>query len=389
MRFELHHFSTTLIVALLRGCRSDTFPLDDVADFIPNRWRKRVNPITSTMQKESESFRAQLDTAPDNFPKPLPNFGPDNIRRQKAKDHKKRSDLRIPGALSIEPVVRRAAKSQSLEVSESAIWVLVIAAREYAMTILKSCANIKKSSFEGKHLRVPQPRPHTLTYKPKPGESARKPATFQKKPPFKGPMQISPLDIHTLVTQLPMGAVGSNGGTVSRISYETTLFNSFDIGESFTADNFDDLRRSIVARMMNAPRVETPKPARKPPPEAAPQDDGVGRISPHGGLGKGAKDLAALRLRSSFTKKDGESLLSEDKSDPKVQPEQLKVDEKYANAPLNPIETQGEQKTEEQGDPQAAARRGKGYGVKNLRAMLARNKPEDSSEQPESPLAEK
>ena len=377
------------MVALLRGCHSDAFPLEDVAVFIPHQWKKRVKPITTTRQKESESFRAQLDTAADDYRKSLLSFGPSQIRRQAAKDNKQRTELRIPGALSIEPVVRRAATSQSLEVSESAIWVLVIAAREYAMTILKSCANIKRSSFEGKHLRVPQPRPHTLTYKPKPGDLARKSGNAQKKPSFRGPMRISPLDIHTLVTQLPMGAVGSNGGTVSRMSYETTLMNSFDIGAGFTGENFNDLHRSIVSRMMNTPSAETPKPAPNATTEAAAQEDAVGRLSPHGGLGRGAKDLAALRLRSSFTKKEGEALLPEEKTDARVQSEQPKVDEQLEKTQLNPSLAQGEEKIEEQGDAQAAARRGKGYGVKNLRAMLARNKPDEPGEKPESSSAEK
>lgn len=326
--------------------------------------------IKAPKQKETEFSRLQLDEATSDIRKPLVAFAPCKLGDHGAKPQRHRTELRIPGALSIDPIVRRAASEEALTVSESAIWVIVIAARQYAMTILKSCAEIKKSSFEGNHLRVPQPRPHTLMYKPKPGDSSRKSGSaHKKKQSFKGPMRISPLDIHTLVTQLPMGEVGSHGGTVSRACYETTLMNSFDMGAGFTSNKFDDLRRSIVAKMMNAP----PPPATKP----ADKEDVVDRQSPHGGLGRGAKDLASLKLRSTVAAKKEGDKPSEEKANPAQEPTHHSSVEKAGTSQSGPSPTQAEQKTEDQqqGDAQAGARRGKGYGVKNLRAMLARNKP--------------
>ena len=242
----------------MKGGQSEAFPLEDVASSIPDPWKKRVKVIEAPKRKETDFSCLQSDEVSIDIRKPLVAFAPFKLGDHGGKPQRHRTELRIPGALSIDPIVRRAAIEEALTVSESAIWVIVIATRQYAMAILKSCAEIKKSSLEGNHLRVPQPRPHTLMYKPKPGDSSRKSSSsHKKKTSFKGPMRISPLDIHTLVTQLPMGAVGSHGGTVSRACYETTLMNSFDMGAGFTGDKFDDLRRPIVAKMMSAP----PKPA--------------------------------------------------------------------------------------------------------------------------------
>lgn len=341
--------------------------------------KARVKRIKKKPKEGVAKFGSfELDHAEKDSRRPLVAFMPSSSRREIA-EARERIELRIPGALAIDPIIRNASKMEGIKASENAIWLVVVAAREYAKTILKSCADIKRSASQMKHLRVPQPRPHTLTYKPKPGEMARKPI----KPAAKGEMQITALDVHTLLTQLPMGAVQSLGGTVSRMSYETTLMSTVDARSSFTGGKFEDVRRFVVSKIIPEQPLNQPQSAKAgaqgQAPKTAGKDETLGRISPHGGLGRGAKDLASLRARSSFTsRKEGENPSSQESNVSALHP-----NKPVEQTPSTTNHQPGSSPDYQQGD-QGGARRGKGSGVKNLRAMLARNKPQKPGEHSES-----
>ena len=325
---------------------------------------------SAELVSHQESNRTTLNV--DISRKPILALYPTMDLRQRPQN-KLKTGLRIPGALSIDPKIRHTAAKEGLTPSDNAIWLLVIAAREYAATILKSCTEVKRSAITGKHTRVPLPRPHTLSYKPKPGEASRKanptPKAIQvpRTSGPSGPLHITAFDIHNLITQLPMGAPGSLAGTVSRQSFETTLLHSVDTGSSLdVGEEFDSLRRFIASRINVRTEQATNLAAKTP----GTQED---RKSPHGGLGRGAKDLASLRARATFTSKN-EAESSADRSDSGSHEEKASGQNTGSEGTPVPAEEQQE------GDAQSGGRRGKGSGVKNLRAMLARNKPLDSGE---------
>ena len=338
--------------------------------------RKSTNGASEQgpIRSEQGPIRSNLDM--DISRKPTLALHPTRALLQQSQNHLK-TGLRIPGALSIDPKVRNAAAKEGLTPSENAIWLLVVAAREYASTVLKSCTEVKRSAIMGKYARVPLPRPHTLSYKPKPGEASRKsnptpratqtPRTSGKS----GPLRITAFDVHALITQLPMGAAGSLAGTVSRQLFETTLMHSVDTGSSLNGgERFDSLRRFIVSRINAHAAQATSETSRKAAKVTLTKED---RKSPHGGLGRGAKDLASLWARSTVPSKN-EGGNSAEKSD--VGSHQQTANGQNTGSQAAPVPTEAQQ----QGDAQSAGRRGKGSGVKNLRAMLARNKPLNQGE---------
>jgi hypothetical protein len=331
---------------IVKNCESATAAYGDIIPFIPDHLKnevKRAGTAKDTMKLDLSrvNFHSRVDKEPlvALEAKSTAHLPPAT---------EKRIQLRIPGALAIDPVVRAAAMQESLKVSETVVWLLVVAAKEYATQIIKSCANVKKAACQGIHLRVPQPRPHTLMYKPKPGE-LKKHNESTRKASASGSLRISSFDVHTLLAQLPMGPIHSIGGTVSRMSYETTLMNCVDMGTSFTPDGFEDLKQFVVSRTLSQKASTRPVPG-----------SSVGRLSPHGGLGRGAKDLASLRARSTATSKK-------------------EADEHSGETPSSHA-LQTQENGDRHSDSNAGLRKGKGTGVKNLRAMIARNQPSNPSD---------
>lgn len=357
----------TFASAILRGSHATAQPIVDTSDCITDHMRKNVDVFEKNSSEGlSERRTIQSYVHSDNYRKTT--LGLDVIRKRPlSPESQSKSGLRIVGTLSIDPKVRNAASKEGLTPSGNAVWLLVIAAREYAMTILKSSTEIKRSAILGKHSRVPLPRPHTLSYKPKPGEANKKLSTPKANAATRGsasagPLRITAFDVHTMATQLPMGAATSLAGTVSRQSFETTLMNTVDSGVGLGVGvGFESLRHFVASRINAQVAQAASDTSRK----IVTQED---RKSPHGGLGKGAKDLAALRARSSFiSKSDGDSTTSEITGS---QQERSARESTQSQQSLVSVK-------EQQPDAQPTDRRGKGSGVKNLKAMLARNKPGD------------
>lgn len=322
---------------ILKRCESSSCTADDVVGHVPDHLKGKVKRVAKTADDHTLNFDSSiLHSGSKQGMAPIIATDPPKSESSLAKTT---VSLRIPGALTIDPIVRAAAIQGSLRVTETIVWLLSVAAKEYTRIILKSCADIKKAAYQGIHLRVPLPRPHTLMYKPKPGELKKQNEAIRK-PPFAGRIRITSHDVHTMLTQLPMGPIHSLGGTVSRTTYESTLMDSFDIGTAFTPNGFEELQHFLVSKIFVPKENHTAAMSAK--------GQTAGRLSPYGGLGRGAKDLASLRARSSSaTKKENASLVG-------------------GNVP-------GEEGKET--DAASSARKGKGSGVKNLKAMIQRNKP--------------
>jgi hypothetical protein len=403
--------------------------LADISHNIPDSWRKRVNVLSRApadacinahrgdMQTQADENAEVLDEvlAPQYYAPAISEpYMPPPTTRPSAGG----AASRIPGAIAIDPNVRARAHQLGMKVSENAVWLLVAAAKEYTDSVLKSIITSVKSIDAG---QVPARHPKHQIMKRTKG-SPTKNGTSPGEPTLPSGMirSITATEVHALTARMHTGAVLSLGGSVSRLSYERSLFSSLDMSAATVVNSSDEVRQYITSELLSS--IE-PKPASIQMNETkvgipltqasetsrsdAPTEERK-RLSaaqniilrpPIGGLGRGAKDLAALKARASVTSKDNvggpvaaaQSLPSE--PGPTAAPPEASI----AAPEALPAENPGAQKaatTDDEGkrslqnqspmpkhQPMGVSRKGKGFGVKNLRAMMARSvpKPEDGA----------
>jgi hypothetical protein len=460
--------------------------LCDISHNIPDSWRKRVKllsraPVDGCIKSKRDDIQSQDEKRfqAEGLDEELasqyytPAISGPSVQPPTERPNSASKALCIPGAIAIDPNVRARAHQVGMKVSENVVWLLVIAAREYADSVLKSSIASVKAIEAG---QVPARRPrYGMKRRAKmspakddttPGEPTLPPGVIRC---------ITAPEVHALTASMPTGAVLSLGGSVSRLSFERSLFSSLDMSSAVGGIASDEVRQYITSELLSsiAPKPmkvepstrmseskigppltqasETRQPAKNLPP--------VQRVvrPPIGGLGRGAKDLGALKARSSFTRKDNtggpvavaaaQSLPSESgpttvppesgaatvpqksgpttappesgpaTAPPKSGPATAPPKSGTATAPPKsgtatappettpttteppPADKPGAQKettsdVQEQHSqqinppmpkqqPMAVSRRGKGFGVKNLRAMMARSstvpKPEDGA----------
>jgi hypothetical protein len=312
-----------------------------------------------------------------------------------------RTELRIPGALAIDPIIRSVTSRQSMKAADHAVWLVVVGAREYANMLIKACIEAKKAAAEEKIVRTLRPRALHVSARLKPFDF-----TIKSKAPGGG--HITAFDLYTLTSQLPMGAVRSLGGSVSRLSFEAAQMNSLDTRSSVVEGGFEVLKNFVLSKLTSSIAAASsrslaqqnastkghaaeaaPKAISKPVPRIA--SKATRKISQEesksgGGLGKGAKGLASLRERSSFSKKEDALSTVEKNTSATAQENKgegtVPTEVKQESGP-DADKVEESNMDEDNSDSNSAGRRGKGSGVKNLAAMLKRNRPsteEGSSE---------
>jgi hypothetical protein len=302
-----------------------------------------------------------------------------------------KTELRIPGALTIDPKIRNVTSRQSMKAADHAVWLVVVGAREYANMLIKACIEAKKAAAEDKIVRALRPRALHVSVRLKPFDF-----TIKSKAPGGG--QITAFDLYTLTTQLPMGAVRSLGGSVSRLSFEASQMNCLAERPTVVEGGFDVLKNFVLSKLTAAAssRSLAQKNASTTSQASKPSSKAVSKPIPRaaskaarkvtseedsksgGGLGKGAKDLASLLARSSFSKK-AEAQSTSEKSAPAPHP----GNQREENVPSevsqegDPDADKAEESNmdEDNSGSTSGGRKGKGSGVKNLAAMLQRNRP--------------
>jgi hypothetical protein len=411
--------ATCLFTALLSRCIEPVQPLREVSQFIPNPWRNRIKietkaPIDKTPVVESnrnEKEKAVSSPVVVKLESPYTAVIEPSETITLPQRPCASSVMRIPGALSIDPLVRAAAQSANLNVSENAVWLLIVGAKEYANSVLRNCVDWKKSISVGE---VPK-RPPVVRLGQKEAVNKKDPtrkAGAQPKDKSMPTQRISALDVHTFTANMPVGATTSLGGAVSRLAYEHSLVSSLDTSYETGGRAPDDLRDFIMARITNGQSLVSPAEAKKRGAPTQAQVDSTinikekedpnakqkeqtasvkGRKSPFGGKGRGAKDLASLRARSSTIKSTAGAVPGNTDTHTTVptQETQSAVSTSISMATAGaasagaaadttklsqspPSSTTAESSSAPNQPASPAARRGKGFGVKNLAAMLAR-----------------
>ena len=264
----------------------------------------------------------------------------------------------IPGALVIDPMVREIVQENGMRITENAMWLLVVAVKEHTKATLKNVVDVKEASEKGHILpRTTKNYPLSLastsrastSVKASPAKPAAVWAVASKKR-----KQITSLDICAASTSSHLAGIGSLGGSLSRYAFERCLHSAYDASTIIPEPNFVQVHKFITSEIASAvkkiklvpakevvpsqrPAVSIPSPPVRPfseskplptslppahfaPPIAAPvaavihapvpsqpatsrpladnePKAALGMYVPRG-LGRGAKNLAALKMRA-------------------------------------------------------------------------------------------
>lgn len=261
--------------------------------------------------------------------------------------------MRIPGAMIIDPHVRKLAESTGMKASENAVWLIVVAVKEYTKSLLETTLSTVKAVEAG---LVPPRLSNKPLILPKKRTLLERDDSSKVKQAISQPHRskcITALDLHTVTANLQTSA-RSLSGCVSRVIFERSLYSSFDSSLVAGSSAFDEVKKFIVSAVSPPPRKRTkvgspaPAPARGRGPTTTLKQSaenaqfqgsttttkqsqslalGAGsttttmhpteeafkgqKSSPARGLGRGAKDLAALKVRAaSITAKSSSDITS-------------------------------------------------------------------------------
>lgn len=362
-------------------------------------------------------------------------------------DYPLQRSFRIPGAMAIDPYMRALAQAKGMKVSDNAVWLLVIAMKEYTKTMLKSCIDTSEAVEKGQIPPYPPLRNRVLHKKRDIGTDVDSPRNNMA---ASGPAKcITSFDVYTASSSMSIGDCRSTGGALSRSTFERGLAAAFDSGLFIGGSEFQRVRKIITSSMepslvpaaksgansstpsslsvsvrvptnpqrmplppatataltvtspvgspnnpTNVPTATSvpPKPATSASPQ--PPQTEYGRKSPGQGTGRGrgAKDLAALRMRSSFSRssvgsESGDAGSTSAASATAAAAAAVAAQEKALEANVPPslsdkvdvrASPTNENQTSQSPSPDSksqgsAGRRGMGIGMKNLAAMRARS----------------
>lgn len=457
---KLRKLHNRFVISILRRATKSTAMYDEISCHVPSKWRNRINVIC---KKTADPPTEQLNVSdllanrsyesmepvyreawqqdqPD--PKPIGN----ESRRQKSVTAPKQelASCSIPGALTVDPLVRKIADECDMQVSELAVWMMVVAVREHATNVLRAALS-QKEGMEQQEL-VPRTFrfPNVLANATKPppkkdsNQESGKPSTADKA--TRAQRKLTVLDIYAGSSTMPCGHVGSLGGSLSRDVLERSLHAAFDHLPVVPKDDFvqvqhfiteqifgeartrkvptksrdderetrgDDVHRNVNVTMKqrNSFAVPAPAPAqtRQPQvpaespvttealpkavpnavqesthqdmvtqtPEASIDDSSAQKLLPRG-MGRGAKDLAALMRRTSTSTPPIQENVVNENDGTTAGDEAVMTATPEETLALDSTNAALQEESCADGEDAMGQRRGKGFGIKNLAAMRAR-----------------
>jgi hypothetical protein len=317
---------------------------------------------------------------------------------------------RIPGALVVDPHVRKIVQEGGMRVSENALWLLVVATKAHSQSILKNVIMMKEGLEKGQ-LVTPEIELPTAASPSKRRPSPQKKATSPSFAALKGPRAkkvVRASDICTLTATMQGGPIDSLGGSLSRSTFERCLHSSYASNYVSPGQDFLEVQRFISSEILagaarrakrerEQPKLAavphqakpdiapTDQPSQMeekptaPPSVAASQSLAMSQAKVHG-LGRGAKNLAALKARAASppltqAPNDAETLDASVPNDDGVRDESLDGNADGRASSEGDGNADGET---DGGSPlNIHGRRGKGFGIKNLAAMRARTTKKD------------
>lgn len=353
----------------------------------------------------------------------------------------------LPGALSMDPLIRSMAEKEGLKVSENAIWLIMVGMREYVKSLMKNTISCMNSINEANELPEvseliqaigPVSKDRVTTFK---GGDFSQPLTTTTTGKRKC---ISALD---LTSYLMLSTVTCGRNPSNRNSFDQCFMSAFNSVLMSSQSDFESFKDSIVSGIdiKSTKKQKTEKADRDPifsPPENMKKEMGsqdrvktqeknggsVAESKPAAqsnarrqtamrGMGRGAKNLSALKARaaaaaraasssdltklnkpSTATNSDKEPPSAKSKSkesnpveenrpekssppleSPIITEAAAAVTNKQATTSETKITSNASTSTDQQEErpkeaTNAARRVGRGFGVKNLRAMMMKSK---------------
>ena len=417
-----------IIAGLMERASCSTAPLDDVAEYVPREWHPRISgpkkPLTRLVTgakktegdhkmskpkcqaRESEMYRQawteDVKSPLNDVPYMHAGSNTENLGLHIAET----TSSCIPGALVVDPLVRQIVQGSGMRVNENAIWLLVVAVKAHTEAILKKVVNIK-GLLENGQLQTKTALPSSATPQGKLVAS-----TPNGQP--KGRRLIGATDMCAISATMPVGPIGSFGGSLSRGVFERCLHASYDSNPVSRGKDFLEIQKFLTSQILfsaskraKAERAQSKNSTpvftktdnvnaidSSPKPELQEAEQEVSTMSSGSsavaqrpsirGLGRGAKNLAALKARASSggsTELDNNSGRSQASNDDISKPNVSgnKQNEGSSTGEDAGVASQatGDEKDGESSpgssSPGMQGRRGKGFGVKNLAAMRARS----------------
>lgn len=258
---------------------------------------------------------------------------PENVRPSLSVATSARTDdnsQHLPGALLVDPYVRSAAQREGLKVSENAVWLVVVGMREYVKSLLKNTIATIDSVNEIRELPCGSAivTQSEAVVKAKDIATAHKdfvPSTSNTSMKRK---RVSALDVAACLMSSPV----NRGHRANRLAFENCYLSAFDVHPVTSHGGFESIQRYVSSGITFASpkRPRTQKDSHFQPPEIAPhggladaktisdrpQPDVLSnrpsaksgsvapphptqaRRSPIKGMGRGAKNLEALKARA-------------------------------------------------------------------------------------------
>ena len=288
-------------------------------------------------------------------------------------------------------MVRGIVHDDGFKVSESAVWLLVVAVRQYVASLLKRTISNLESVATNQSLPAIEfsqcaMRSGNMYKKGTPDSSTETKEAGTKR------RRITPLDVATVLNAGGMGEEGLLGGSALRLAVERCSFASYDESQLFLSPGFDSVQ-SFIAESIN---LESKKPKHEwldPDPAAERTLDDISPSSsqlnekdtdqipskssplPAGGLGREAKNLAMLKARAAAAAAAANSDAASASSARAIDGKPPDQSSPGTGKPFNQSGDNGASGADKQVLPQQGARsgKGKGFGVKNLAAMRARS----------------
>lgn len=431
-------FSFGLFIGLMERCLDTKVLLSDIAGAVPRTLQEQINTVRSRSlrlkRKAIEGAASNTDSKHQpqskkfqiDYPSYNPIiFEPASAIEQSTENRPEMESMRVPGALIIDPQVRKLADSHGLKVTEHAVWLLTVAVKEFATSFISKVLSTKEAVTMG---RVPPHLTRQFVVSHRLGVERSNEASKADEP-CNSKKVIDSSDLHTVIANLPISS-RSLSGSVSRTVFERSLSSAVDSSFVLGGSAFDALKKHIIKKITpiesKGPRSDyltvTPTHAVHHGNVPHPHDNLTDRIThPVRGLGRGAKDLAALKARASsitsrpstqdasalnepvvklsfpqnpsaLTVPETGSLISDAKVTKTVRNIQAspighrsapiktniasqKVDVSAKDQPEADLleRVSGSSETSDAKSLSQGSRRGKGHGVKNLAAMRARS----------------
>mmetsp|Transcript_9690 Transcript_9690/g.17639 ORF Transcript_9690/g.17639 Transcript_9690/m.17639 type:complete len:1161 (-) Transcript_9690:78-3560(-) len=292
---QMRKLHNILVMGLLSRCVKDSVEEAGIREAVPGEWHARVPnrnddlPVTEDLDVSLDrtsmtafdlgdfGFQSDLWTAAGREPLSAHSSGvietDDSRISDKEVSQLHRHEPRLPGALAIDPLVRGIVRDESsLKVSENAIWLLIVATRQYTETVVKNTVSNLESircehslepvdfaTCDARSRNMRTPKSATKSGEVKNDSGTGQTSANAKKPPItpekKAPAgnkrrRVTPLDIAAALDGSHLSQGGrSLAGSVPSIASVRCFQSSFHSLQTTIPPSLDSVQSFIMERV--------------------------------------------------------------------------------------------------------------------------------------------